>query len=419
MRNLSLPWPALVVVVPVLVGAGLAGGYLVSKRGGVEAPAATVEPTAVVAAPPSAAGALLPDVLITLASQVAAHADLKIDTVTSGVATQALRIPAVVRPNAYTQVTITPLVTGRVTEVPAAIGDRVRAAQPLARIQSPALAQSETEYVAMQADDEADQRELARLTDLLDKGGASQRQVEQARAAHVRDSAALAAARSHLTLLGLSTDDVNRLKSETDISSVVTITAPRDGVITARQATAGLAVEATTELFTVADLSSVWVIGSLFAPDAGHVPIGTPVSLEGDALDGASTEARVSYVDPELNPVTRAIEVRVDVPNPSGRLRIGTYLEMTIHGVGRAPVSLVPLAAIQTVGDRHFVYIPEPGAAGQFREREVRVGSSSNGRIEVLTGLHPGDAVVTEGSFLLRSERQRLGLRPKAPGSRP
>jgi RND family efflux transporter MFP subunit len=178
-------------------------------------------------------------------------------------------------------------------------------------------------------------------------------------------------------------------------------------------------VEATTELFTVADLSSVWVVGSMYAADAGRVRVGTPVTLEGPALEGTSIEARVSYVDPQLNPVTRAIEVRVEVPNPAGRLRTGTYLEMAVRGAGGAPAVMVPLAAIQTVGDRHFVYLPEPGAPGQFREREVRLGSSSKGRVEALVGLRPDDSVVTDGSFLLRSERQRLGLRPNSPGSLP
>lgn len=164
-------------------------------------------------------------------------------------------------------------------------------------------------------------------------------------------------------------------------------------------------------LFTVVDLSTVWVQGDLYEKDFRNVQVGSSATITTTAYPGLALRGRVAYIDPQLNEQTRTARVRVEVTNPRRELRLGMYAEMQIAGRGRADRVTVHRDAVQTIGARQFVYVAKPGQRGRYTEREVRVGNSSGDRIEIITGLNPGDAVVTRGSFFVRAERERLGLR--------
>jgi hypothetical protein len=124
----------------------------------------------------------------------------------------------------------------------------------------------------------------------------------------------------------------------------------------------------------------------------------------------------VSFIDPQVSAETRTVKVRIQVENPHQELRLGLLAEVQVEATDRPTATLAPKMAIQNVADRSFVYMPSPDAPTQFTEREVRVGAPSGEHVQILSGLRPGDKVVTEGSFFLRAERERLGLRPS--GSR-
>jgi hypothetical protein len=121
---------------------------------------------------------------------------------------------------------------------------------------------------------------------------------------------------------------------------------------------------------------------------------------------------RVSYIDPQLNAGTRTAKVRIEVPNTGGELRLGMYADVVLAGAPGTSAPRVPRNAVQNVGDRTVVYLANPKEPGKFVEREVRLGQSSGEQVEVISGLQQGDAVVTDGSFFVRAERERLGLRP-------
>jgi multidrug efflux pump subunit AcrA (membrane-fusion protein) len=172
------------------------------------------------------------------------------------------------------------------------------------------------------------------------------------------------------------------------------------------------------ELFAVVDLSTVWVIGHVYERDRSRVRVGSSVSVTAAASPGRIWEGRVSYIDPQVAPETRTVPLRIEVPNRDEQLRLGMYVDVAIAGTdARHMVPLVSRSSVQTVGDRQFVYLPEPGRPGRFVEREVRLGSGTSGEeVEVLAGLNAGEVVVTKGGFLLRAERERLGLRRDASG---
>ena len=123
---------------------------------------------------------------------------------------------------------------------------------------------------------------------------------------------------------------------------------------------------------------------------------------------------RVAYIDPQVSADTRTAKVRIEVPNPGGELRLGMYADVVVAGASGTSTPRVPRSAVQNVGDRTVVYLANPKEPGKFIEREVRLGQSSGEQVEVVSGVQPGDVVVTEGSFFVRAERERLGLRPAA-----
>jgi hypothetical protein len=119
----------------------------------------------------------------------------------------------------------------------------------------------------------------------------------------------------------------------------------------------------------------------------------------------------VSYIDPQISPETRTAKVRIEVPNARNDLRLGMYAEALLGDEGGVSTPMIPRSAVQNVGDRTVVYLVNPKAPETFVEREVRLGMATPNQVSILAGLQTGDVVVGEGSFSVRAELERLGLR--------
>jgi RND family efflux transporter MFP subunit len=319
-------------------------------------------------------------------------------------------VPAVVEPNAYKQVAVTPLVAGRVTRVAVELGDRVRRGQVLAEVYSPELADAQREYLSFAGDFDAAHQQLRRTERLVEIGAASQQELERTRAEHIAHETHLEGARSRLVLLGMSPEEIDRLRPGRPITAVTTVPAPLAGVILERDANPGLNVDAATKLFTVVDLATVWVVGDVFERDLARVRVGSPARITTEAYPDLAIDGRVSYIDPRVTAATRTARVRVEVPNPDLRLRLGLYVDLEVAGDAISSALLVPRSAVQTLSNRHVVYVADPADPRRFVEREVRLGTAAADRVEVVSGVAAGDRIVTEGSFYLRAERERLGL---------
>ena len=142
--------------------------------------------------------------------------------------------------------------------------------------------------------------------------------------------------------------------------------------------------------------------------------VGSEAAITTSARPDLTLRGRVSYIDPQVSADTRTAKVRIEVPNPGGELRLGMYADVVVAGASGTSTPRVPRNAVQNVGDRTVVYLANPKEPGKFIEREVRLGQTSGEQVEVVSGVQPGDVVVTEGSFFVRAERERLGLRPAA-----
>ncbi len=399
-------------------------------------PAETVQPCRLLLAcsnlplrPLAASNGPLSDVVIPLSQDAAERAGIVVASVASGTSGTELRLPGVVEPNSYRQVVVTPLVAGRVTKVGPALGDRVRRGETLAEIYSPALAEAQTRYVSAQAMLDAHDRELQRTQKLVEIGAASRQELEKIHAEHAAqtaavqsarsqlEDAAVQSARSQLELLGVSTSALEKMAPGHNVSATISVPAPIDGVVTERGANVGLNADQATKLFTVSDLSTVWVVANLYEKDFPRVRVGTEAAITTSARPDLTLRGRVSYIDPQVSADTRTAKVRIEVPNPSGELRLGMYADVVVAGASGTSAPRVPRNAVQNVGDRTVVYLANPKDPGKFVEREVRLGQTSGEQVEVVSGVQPGDVVVTEGSFFVRAERERLGLRPAANAS--
>jgi len=407
------------------VGAGAAYVLLRNVDGNQEHKAAAAgaalsihaahEPGSAAAPPPPTRqdpGAPLPDVTITLTPEAVARAGIVARPVEAGTTVSAIRLPGVVEPNAYRQVLVTPLVSGRVTGVRAQLGDRVRRGGTLAEIYSPELAEAQTRYLSVRARLDAHARELRRTEKLLEIGAASRQELERVHADHVAHIAELETARTRLELLGMPGSTIDALDGATPVRATISVPAPIDGVVLAREANVGLNVDPAMALFTVVDLSSVWVVADVYERDLARVREGGAATVVTTAYPGEALHGRVSYIDPQVSPATRTARVRVEIPNPRGHLRLGMYAEVRLEGGAGAASLVLPRSAVQKVGDRDVVYVIDARAPGTFVEREVSLGRPGDGHYEVLSGVRFGDRVVVEGSFFLRAERERLGLRP-------
>ena len=427
--RMTLRWSAAIAAAVALLAVGAGIAYLVMRSavqptvGTVGQPVASGRPAGAGDAQPppgtqTSEGALL-DVAISLTPEAVDRAGIRLAQVTAGTGGSTLRLPGVIEANAYKQVVVTPLVAGRVTRVLAELGQSVRRGQAIAEIFSPELSEAATRYVSARAELDAHERELQRTEKLVEIGAASRQELERLHAEHISKLTAVESARARLELLGLSGAAIAGLAPGKDVGAVIAVPAPITGVVTERMANAGVNVDSTSKMFTVVDLSTVWVVADVYEKDFSRVHVGSKASVTTKAYPDVVLPGRVSYIDPQVNPTTRTAKVRIEVSNPREQLRLGMFADVSIEGAEHTSTARIPRAAVQNVDNRTVVYLADPKQAGRFIEREVHLGDSSGGDVDVVSGVKQGDTVVSDGSFFVRAERERLGLRPARTSQTP
>jgi RND family efflux transporter MFP subunit len=390
-----------------------AAGAVVVLRTGPTLPGGS--PSAIPAAPGGAAvplpaataGSGDAEVEVLLTAEAVARAGIRTAPVTAERQATGPVVPGTVMPNAYREVKVTPIAAGVVTGVDVELGASVSRGTPLATLFSTDLAEAQTRYLSLRASLEADRKRLERTQKLVAIGAASRQDLDEVTAVHASRATEVEAARQRLLLLGLAPAQVEGLTSPSQVVSTVIVPAPIDGVVTARSANPGQVIGMGQELFVVTDLTQVWAVGDLYEQDFRGVGVGTEASITTPAYPGVTLRGRVAYIDPRVDTQSRTAKVRVELPNPGGRLKLGMFVSMAFSAPAGAPLVLVPRAAVQALGARQVVFVPAGGEEGKFIQRTVSLGPLVGDRHVVLAGLGPGDLVVTEGSFLLRAEIAR------------
>ena len=258
------------------------------------------------------------------------------------------------------------------------VGESVAVGQPLLSIYSPELYQSEQEYlIAASAHDSA------------------------AADAHSHEANAAASALTRLTLLGVPPEEITRLDRVPVAIPRLTLRSTVTGTVLERNVTQGQYVSADTPLFTVADLSRVWVLADLYEMDFSRVRAGDRTRFTADALPGRAFEGRVDFVYPTVSSETRTLKVRLSLDNRDGALRPGMYGRVEVSGRG-GPSLAVPAEAVVNTGEHRYVFLARAG--GHFEPRLVRVGLQDGDWIQIQKGVAEGDTVVSSASFLIDSE---------------
>jgi len=308
-------------------------------------------------------------------------------------ASSELKATGTVFPDVAREVPVISIANGRVVDLKARLDDKVQKGQLLFSVQSGDVTNAYDAYLKAVNDEQLADKAYARADDLFKHGAIAQAMLEQAEDGEKDAKADLTAAEEQLKVLGV---DKNHP------SPIVNVYAPISGVIIAQNVTnaaaAGVSLSGSATAFTIADLSTIWILCDVYENDLPKIQIGQEATIRVDAYPDKPLTGRISDIGPVLDPSIRTAKVRIEVRNP-GILRLGMFVTATFSSRKKATYTVVPADAVLHLHDRDWVYLP--AGDNQFRRTEVRAGSMLEGnRQEILSGLNPGQHVVTKALLL-------------------
>jgi cobalt-zinc-cadmium efflux system membrane fusion protein len=291
--------------------------------------------------------------------------------------------------------------SGRVIRVLAGIGAHVKKGAPLFSIEASEFAQAQSDLL-----NALSQLKLARIAEerrhaAFDSKGGSLADWQQAQADLTAAQTALDSVRNRLKIFGQTDAQIAALERAKASNPVTLVTAPIDGVVSDRQVGPGQYLQAgnSTPVYTIGDLTTVWLVADVREVDAPLVEIGQPVEVRVLALPGRLFEAKLTSVGSAVDPVTHRVPVRATIANPDGKLKPQMFANFSIITGAESNALAVPEEAVVREGEAARVWVVQGRDA--LALRQIRTGRSNNGMVEVLEGLKPGEKVVTRGSLFI------------------
>jgi cobalt-zinc-cadmium efflux system membrane fusion protein len=295
-------------------------------------------------------------------------------------------------------VQVSPPYAGRVAELHAKAGDRVHRGQVLFTIESPDLVQAESTLIAAAATRDLDDKAAARAQGLYTVQGIAQKDYEQALSDQKSAQGAYEAARRALRIFGLGEAEIDQIVARRAVATQMSVPSPIDGVVTARSAAPGTLVQpgSTPAPYAVADVSVKWLLAAVPEEDLPALRLGAPVDVRVAALD-RTFHGRIAYIAEALDPDTRRVTVRSELPDPSNELHPQMFATFTLH-LGHATRSVaVPYDAVVREGDGTLsVWVTSDQR--HFVRRTVRLGEQQAGYDQILDGLRAGELVAASGA---------------------
>lgn len=298
-------------------------------------------------------------------------------------------------------------VTGRVTDVMAEVGDAVRSGQTLARIASPELTSAQLGYLRAKSTAELAERAVERARQLIQADVIGSAELQRRESELSIAKAEMRASADQLRLMGIPAEGIAKLRDEGSLHPVAGVTATLSGVVTERKISQGQVAQPGDQLFTVADLSNVWVIGALPEQAARTVQLGQKIEVNVPALDNRKLTGKVVFISDTVSPETRTVTIRTQVDNQKRDLKPQMLATLRIAGHS-SPQLAVPIGAVVRENDKDHVYVQTQ--ALQYRLTAVDLGPATDGVRPVIKGLAAGTPVVVEGAFHLNNERKRAEL---------
>ena len=298
-----------------------------------------------------------------------------------------LSVTGTVSPDISREIPVISLASGRVVDIKARLDDYVKKGQLLLKVQSSDSTAAFDTYRKAVNDERMDNLQFQRAQDLYSHGATSKAMLEQAEAAEKDAESDLKAAEEALETLGVDKDHP---------SPIVSVYAPISGVIIQQNVTqaaaAGMTFSGSSTAFTIADLSSVWVICDVFENDIPRISRGQEAKIKLNAYPDKVIIGHVSDIGPVLDPSLRTAKVRIEVANP-GIFKVGMFVTATLESRQEQHFTQVPAAAVLHLHDRDWVFVPAPG--NKFRRVEVKTGEIVDGKQTILSGITSGQQVVS------------------------
>lgn len=334
-------------------------------------------------------------------------ARLGIAPVTQDHFSDALRLPGRVALDEHRIARIGPSISGRVAEIKAYIGQKVRKGELLAVINSTELSTAQAVYLKAKTQVGLQRLTVERARRLFEEGIISQATLKEREGALAEAEVEMNAAADQLGVMGMSEEAIRRLSDTGHIDSITPITATLTGTVIERRVSVGQIAQPADDLFTVADLSQVWVVAEAPEQDAHRAEVGGLAEVHIPALPKQHITGKLIYVADTVNPTTRTVTVRIEVKNPHHKIKPEMLATMVIRRPGETALS-VPARAVVRVGEQDHVFV-ETGP-GHFELRPVSLGLEHDGRRRVDEGLAEGQRIVVDGAFHLNNERIRKEL---------
>jgi cobalt-zinc-cadmium efflux system membrane fusion protein len=346
--------------------------------------------------------------LVEMSVEAQKHVALKVEPVHMRQMNEYLQVPGTVQATDSRVHIVRPLARGRLYDVLVRVGDRVQAGQTLARYDNieageltTQLASAKAELQKLLVQERNLERQAERARSLAEIGAVPQKDFEQARADLQAAQESIKAQESVVAGLVARLSRYGLAESRSPGAALTTLSSPLNGVVTKLAASPGEVVEASSELFTIADLSTVWVQAEVYEKDIGRLRVGQPALITVETYPNEQFTGTVTYVSDFLDPQTRTAKVRCEVPNGSMRLKLDMFANVNLPTTFSRRTLAVPAGAVQQVGDKTVVFIQK--ALTKFEPRSVSGGNTVKNLVEITNGLTEGEPVVTAGAFHLKS----------------
>ncbi|HEV2492893.1 MAG TPA: efflux RND transporter periplasmic adaptor subunit [Terriglobia bacterium] len=301
---------------------------------------------------------------------------------------------------AYNNFETTPVITqvsGPVARILVSPGEVVRQAQPMLYVASPDYAQARTNYLKARDAFALAAKADARARDLYAHHAIAEADLQQADTTHSQAQADLQAAEQALKVLGV---DPGKLAQQ-PVSPEIPVLAPLAGEIVERLVGPGQVIQAgATQVFTISNMSTVWVLANVYEHDLGYVHVGDPVAIQTDAYP-TTFHGRISYIGAALDPTSRTLQVRIVTENPGRKLKKDMYVTASVQAGVVNTLAVPDSAVLRTPENEPFVYVAA-NQSNEFAQRLVQIGDSQGGRTEIKSGLKTGEQVVADGSLFLQ-----------------
>ena len=334
--------------------------------------------------------------LLKLSQEEMKNAGVKVEELKAQPLSEQVIVTAVIRPNQDRIANVAPRVAARIVRVDAQLGDKVRSGRALALLDSIELGEAHSTWQQALSQFALAKADFERAQRLKAEDVIPEKDFLRARSEFEKARAALGAAEDKLKLL-----DPSHTATEKKAPSVFSVDAPFAGTVIEKTAVVGELAQPDKRLFTVADLSLLWIEANLFEKDLGRVRVGASAAVTVSAYPGETFEGRLTYIASTMDRETRTARARIEVPNRDGRLKPEMFASAAIDTPATRPVLALPQNAVLLVNGQPTVFVAEGDG---FKPRPVETGEKYGQQVVIARGLEPGERVAIAGAYAIKAQ---------------